>query len=417
MVTIFKNIKELSNAGDFLPYDTLRPILLKVDSARQLRQLEINSPQIEGETGEVWLKLIEKDFPMEYRAHLFKPPDSTKWYKVYDKYKRIHDRALQESEAKLREALEGLKEDREKNTSKIVGQKVAPRYVKKRSGPKDHTVSTMTFNRGSRTKALTGAGLMRKVRRETKEIANIHGSLSKVTNPSAHRTAARQIRQAPAAMLKDYERAAKPIYRPLPKAPAEPPAVVTQHEARATYISDSGSDDEGGYEDEELFDDHRVTKGGFARPAPAPPSSVAGKNGGPPPMAKRPSTALSARKGRGLLSSGRSPNVVIKTTSSRPKEPMSPVSGQSRHVQNDKRVQSPNYDSSKRPSASPMPSRSTGTDRTSARIMDEDEEDYGDHLVKPEASRVAAETSLAPKPMMRKRKPVDVFMRSNKKRG
>ena len=415
MVTIFKNIKELSNAGDFLPYDTLRPILLKVDSARQLRQLEINSPQIEGETGEVWLKLIEKDFPMEYRAHLFKPPDSTKWYKVYDKYKRIHDRALQESEAKLREALEGLKEDREKNTSKIVGQKVAPRYVKKRSGPRDHTVSTMTFNRGSRTKALTGAGLMRKVRRETKEIANIHGSLSKVASPSAHRAAAGQIRQAPAAMLKDYERAAKPSYRPLPKAPAEPPAVVTQHEARATYISDSGSDDEGDYEDEELFDDQRVTKGGFARPAPAPASSHA-RN--PPLMAKKPSTtALSARKGRGLLSSGKSPNVVIKTTSSRPKEPHSPVSGQSRHVQTDKRARSPDYDSSKRPSASSMLSRSTGTDRPSARIIDEDEEDYGEHLAKPEACRVAQATSPAPKPMMRKRKPVDVFMRSNKKRG
>jgi elongin-A len=396
MATIFKNIKELNNAGDFLPYETLRPILLKVDSARQLRQLEMNSPQIEGETGEVWLKLIEKDFPMEYRAHLFKPPDPTKWYKVYDKYKKIHDRSLQESEAKLRQALEGLKEDREKNTSKIVNQKVLPRFVKKRMGPRDNTVSAMTFNRGSRTKTLTGAGVMRKVRRETKEIANIHGSLSKAIRPPSRHAAASQIRQAPAAMVNDYQRAAKPAYRPTPKAPAEPPAIVRQHEARATYISDSGSDDEGGFEDEELFDDRRTTKGGFIQSKPSPASTASTRMTAPPPLPSKPSSSLlAARRGKGLLSSGRNPNVVIKTTSSKPKSSTGSASNPEPSERALKRAPSPDYDPPKRDSS--MTSSNVSIRRPS------------------DASRSATDSLPAPKPIIRKRKPVDVFMRSNKR--
>ncbi|KAK0392452.1 hypothetical protein NLU13_1947 [Sarocladium strictum] len=400
MATIFKNIKELNNAGD-LPYETLRPILLKVDSARQLRQLELNSPQIEGETGEVWLKLIEKDFPMEYRAHLFKPPDASKWYKVYDKYKKIHDRSLQESEAKLRQALEGLKEDREKNTSKIVNQKVLPRVVKKRNGPRDHTVSTMTFNRGSRTKTLTGAGVMRKVRRETKEIANIHGSLSKVIRTTARPAGASQIRQAPTAMVNDYQRATKPAYRPTPKAPAETPAIVRQHEARATYISDSGSDDEGGYEDDDVFDGRQATKGGFIRAKPSPAMAGHGNKSAPPSRlsSKPSSTLLSARRGTGLLSSGPSPNVIIKTASSKPKAPYDSASNSHTSERAPKNASSPDHESTRRESVSTTPSK-IGT-QTASSISN--------------VPRSTNELSPAPKPLMRKRKPVDVFMRSNKR--
>ncbi|KAJ2963361.1 hypothetical protein NQ176_g10863 [Zarea fungicola] len=113
-----KNIKSVLSIG-YLPYQTVRHILIRVDSAPQLRQIELNCPQLQGETGELWLKLIEKDFPMELKAKGYKPKDEGKWHRVWEKYKRDHDRSIQESEEQLRSALMGLREDKAKNTSKI----------------------------------------------------------------------------------------------------------------------------------------------------------------------------------------------------------------------------------------------------------------------------------------------------------
>ncbi|KAH8179683.1 RNA polymerase II transcription factor SIII (Elongin) subunit A domain-containing protein [Sarocladium implicatum] len=415
MMTIFKNVKELTNAGDFLPYETLRPILLKVDSARQLRQLELNSPQIEGETGEVWLKLIEKDFPMEYRAQLFKPPDPSKWYRVYEKYKKIHDRRVQESEAKLREALAGFAEDNERNTSKIVNKKLPSRVVKRRGGPADHTVSSMTFNRGSRTKTLNGAGVMRKVRRETKEIANIHGSLSKVFPPSSRNAALRQIKVAPTAMVEAHRRAANPSYRAAPKRPVEKSAVLQAHEDQATYISDYGSDDDDGFGGEDLFDGTSRTVGGFSRPKPTPASPPKPKSKAPVaamPASKPSSSSLSARKGRGLLSTNLNKSAVIVRTEpkSRP-QAASPPSSKSR---DEPRIQArPSHsDSTRVRSDSVRGSGSSSQEPVKSRTQ----ESAARHRSgAPDAAQTAGSLSPVPNPLLRKRKAVDVFMRSNKR--
>ncbi|KAJ4272138.1 hypothetical protein NW762_000849 [Fusarium torreyae] len=287
-----KNIRELDSVGDFLPYKTVRPILLKVDNAKQLRTIELNSPQIQGETGEVWLKLIKHEFPMEVKQKAYKPPNPTKWYRVYDKYKSDHQKALMESEAKLKNALMGLREDKEKNTSKIVDdRRLLPRGG--RVGPKkpwgfgsrEANGSTLAFTKGSRTKTHNGASVMRKVRRETKEIANIHGSLSR---PSQATNSLTKLRKAPAAMVNDYQRAAQPAFRAPPPKPA-PSEAVLAHEERAQYITDSESDDGGGGG---LFDDddddgdeplpRKVASRGSSssllkRPAPSAPSRPATK--------------------------------------------------------------------------------------------------------------------------------------------
>uniref|UniRef100_A0A8H7N8X2 Elongin-A n=1 Tax=Bionectria ochroleuca TaxID=29856 RepID=A0A8H7N8X2_BIOOC len=122
-----KNIRGLEGVGDYLPYENVRHILLRVENAHQLRRIELNSPQIEGKTGEIWLKLIEKDFPIEYRARGYKPQDPKKWFKVWEKYKREHDDSVKESAMKLKDAFAGLRQDREKNTSKIVERRLLPR--------------------------------------------------------------------------------------------------------------------------------------------------------------------------------------------------------------------------------------------------------------------------------------------------
>lgn len=244
-----KHIKNLESVGDFLPYESTRPILSKVDSAYQLRQIELNSPQIQGRTAELWIRIIEKDFPLEYKAKAYKPQTPDKWYRVWEKYKKEHDAALHESENKLKRALAGLQEDKEKKTSKIVEQKYLPRTKKLglrrglNSASNSSASSTLAFNAGTRTKMINGASVMRRVRREVMEIATIHGALSRpIRAPTRHA----RVDKAPPAMLGDYRRAAQPHFRSSAPsvAPPPPPSVVEQYESRASFISDQDDDDD-----------------------------------------------------------------------------------------------------------------------------------------------------------------------------
>ncbi|KAF7550460.1 hypothetical protein G7Z17_g5720 [Cylindrodendrum hubeiense] len=294
-----KNIRELESVGDYLPYENVRNILLKVDNAHQLRQIELNSPQVDGETGEIWLKIIEREFPMEYKSKAYKPQNPKKWYRVWEKYKKDHDHALQESEAKLMNALAGLRQNKILNTSRIVDRKLLPRVGGPKrpwGGPRDTTTTTLAFARGSRTKTANGASVMRKVRREVKEIASIHGALSRPVRGSA---ALSRPNKAPAAMVNDYRRAAQPVFRAVPKL-SEPSSAVIEHEERATFISDSEDDDD----NEELFDDEE----------PPPPRA-------PPPksFAKASATSLLKKRSTGPSSSISTKSYVSSSTSSAPR--------------------------------------------------------------------------------------------------
>ncbi|UKZ81051.1 hypothetical protein TrVFT333_008819 [Trichoderma virens FT-333] len=274
IMACLKNIRDIDNIG-FLSYETVRDILI-----------ELNSPQIEGQTAEIWLKLIERDFPLESKTKAYQPRDPKKWYKVWEKYKNEHDTALQESENKLKSALAGLRQDKEKNTSKIVSGKALPSSAKfairRYTGPREGSSNALTFGGGSRTKTANGASVMRKVRREVKEIANIHGSLSRPIKAPSKRPAMK----APVAMVNDHKRAAQPAYRPATKEPAKMShleAALEEFERRATFVSDSEGEDDGD-------DDHDAlpkAKQAAAKAAPkAPTSSLQRKFGGFKPSVK-----------------------------------------------------------------------------------------------------------------------------------
>ncbi|KAH7163319.1 RNA polymerase II transcription factor SIII subunit A,putative [Dactylonectria estremocensis] len=330
-----KNIRELESVGDYLPYENVRNILMRVDNAYQLRQIELNSPQLDGETGEIWLKIIQRDFPMEYKATAYKPPNPSKWYRVWERYKKDHDQALQESEAKLMSALNGLKQTKIMNTSRIVDRKLLPRTGPKRGwqGPRDHTTTTLAFARGSRTKTANGASVMRKVRREVKEIASIHGALSRPVRGSA---ALSRPSKAPAAMVNEYRRAAQPVFRPTPK--EELSSAVMEHEERATFISDSEEDDN---DDNELFDEDEPPSSRAPAPKSFARSSAASllkkrpgaSSSASPTKSYTPSSASSAprttTKRPGLLSnsyksSAVKPQVTTKKVSAPPRSASSP---------------------------------------------------------------------------------------------
>ncbi|CAG7556929.1 unnamed protein product [Fusarium equiseti] len=338
-----KNIRELDSVGDYLLYKTIRPLLLKIDNPKQLRTIEINSPQIQGETGEIWLKIIKHEFPMEFKQKAYKPPNATKWYRVYEKYKSDHQKALDESEAKLKSAFMGIKKDREKTITKIVddrrllpqGGRVGPKKPWG-FGARDPNGSTLAFTRGSRTKTNNGASVMRKVRRETKEIASIHGSLSRPTQSS---NAISKLRKAPPAMVNDYQRASQPAVRPPPPKPT-PSEVVEAHEERAQYITDSDSD--GGGEDD-LFDDDPPPP----RQTPARPSSSTLK--GLPPSPSKPA----AKAKRGLLSNSyKGPKPQAAAAPSQPRSSR-PVKQERRSPTPEREVLSPSPEAG--PSSSPPP--------------------------------------------------------------
>lgn len=261
MMACIKNIRDIDNIG-FLSYEVARELLIKIDNPAQLRQIELNSPHIEGQTAEIWLKFIERDFPLESKAKAYQPRDPKKWYKIWEKYKIEHDRALQESEDKLKFALAGLRQDKEKNTSKIISNKALPRSAKmairRYTGPREGSSNALTFGGGSRTKTVNGASVMRKVRREVKEIANIHGSLSRSIRAPYR---GQGVTRAPEAMVNDRKRAAQPAFRPAPKEPVKISpleAALEEFERRATYLSDSEENDDGDEDDHDNALDRRA---------------------------------------------------------------------------------------------------------------------------------------------------------------
>ncbi|KAG6224058.1 hypothetical protein E4U26_004032 [Claviceps purpurea] len=299
-----KNLKTLESIGDFLPYDAVRHILLKVESPHQLRKIELNSPHIKGHTAELWLKLIEKDFPLEYKNNAYKPQNPDHWYRVWQKYKKEHDAAIKSSEAKLKDALAGLRQDKEQNTSRIIERKLLPKSLrmagakKMYSGQRDVQSNSLTFNGGCRTKVNTGASVMRKVRREVKEIATIHGSLSKSIQAPIKPAQLSQIQKAPASMISDYRRSSQPQYRSTAALAPETPSALLEHEKRATFISDSedNEDFDGDFDEMPKASSKLIRK---PKPIlqPSPPSTSLLKNKSPKvsssqptPLTTRPST-------------------------------------------------------------------------------------------------------------------------------
>ncbi|KAK8924961.1 hypothetical protein H634G_05584 [Metarhizium anisopliae BRIP 53293] len=385
-----KNLKELGSIGDYLPYEAVRHLLLKIESAHQLRQIELSSPQIQGHTGEIWLKLIEKDFPLEYKAKAYKPQNPDKWYRVWEKYKRDHDAALEESENKLKNALAGLRQDKEKNTSRIIERKLLPKSVKlgggKRpfGGPREAHSNSLSFNSGSRTKTVNGASVMRKVRREVKEIATIHGALSR---PNRAPTQRLQMRKAPESMVNDYRRASQPQYRSSALSP-EPPSAVAEHEERATFISDSEEDEEG---NGDVFDDE------MAKMPAKPAKKFVAQSAATSLLKRRPNTSQATSS-----PSTTSKRVSASNTASSPVKNSSSLTNKF------------NRSADKSPPASP-PKPQSGSVTTHENNSNNQSKASPPLPTASGSSLSPHAESVAPRVMPRKRKAVDVFMRPKKR--
>lgn len=169
-----------------MPYKTVRAILLQINNAKQLRQLEINSPQLEGDDAECWIRLVNRDFPVLAKRHNFAPKNPSSWYKIYARYERLEAEQKREAEEKLKAAFAGIKKEREGNVSHIVDfdrRKLPhpPRDGRGIGGPRRPAIGRrggigpdegeMRFTGGTRTKTTTAQSVLRKARREAREIS------------------------------------------------------------------------------------------------------------------------------------------------------------------------------------------------------------------------------------------------------
>jgi len=119
---LIQNIHMLEDIGD-LPYSFLAPVLKHIQIPDQLAELEETCPQIVGETGEIWLRFIERDIPgWEKKPH--QPRDPKNWSKVYKKLKKDAEREDNAQKEMLKGQLQALQKDRKANQTAIVDPRV-----------------------------------------------------------------------------------------------------------------------------------------------------------------------------------------------------------------------------------------------------------------------------------------------------
>jgi elongin-A len=202
-----KHVTMIHDLGD-LPYKLAKPILRKVENPDQLHAIELNSPQLEDDTPEYWRKLIAKHFP-DYEKKNYMPKNPRSWYRVYAKYKKENDEALEAAAAKLKNAFSAIKNEKDKQQSGILKQqqlKALPKLPKDGRGLgggrgvrdlPDH----LTWGGGSRTKLTNGQSFLKKARREAHEVA-LRRQLSTPTGKL--KVPEGQIKKAPEAMVQQY---------------------------------------------------------------------------------------------------------------------------------------------------------------------------------------------------------------------
>lgn len=207
-ICIRKCIKHASMIHDLgdLPIHLAKPILRRIDNVKQLREIELNSPQFADETIEIWKKLIARDFPNWHKKNYI-PKNPRSWYRVYAKYKKESDAELAAAQDKLKNAFSALKADKAAMTTGSIETRDLPRLPKDgrpvggTRGPGRGLPDHLTWGGGSRTKLTDGQSFLKKARREAREYAyrrQLATPMGKLKVPEG------QIKKAPDAMVQQY---------------------------------------------------------------------------------------------------------------------------------------------------------------------------------------------------------------------
>jgi elongin-A len=208
--------------GDF-EYWKIKPVLSRVASPEQLHEIEKASPQIRGEDAELWRAFIARDIP-DWKRKNYVPKNPLKWYEVYKRYIKEQKKEIEMDKAKLIEAMQGLKKEKEAHlTEKVKDTTRLPKLPKDRGMMANYggvpiggrkkgfakPSSVLSFTAGSRTKMTSPAALLTRARREAKEMS----TRNKLSQPTDQLKSKTQILQAPQGMVNEYRTAAKPAIR------------------------------------------------------------------------------------------------------------------------------------------------------------------------------------------------------------
>jgi elongin-A len=119
---LIKNIDLLNDIGD-IPFTFLEPVLRHIQNPDQLQELEENCTQIQGETGEIWMKYIKRDIP-DWDKKPHQPRDPRNWNKVYRKLKKDAEKEKNDQEDALKQQMRALQQNRAQNKTLIVDSRV-----------------------------------------------------------------------------------------------------------------------------------------------------------------------------------------------------------------------------------------------------------------------------------------------------
>ncbi|KAJ8132052.1 hypothetical protein O1611_g1575 [Lasiodiplodia mahajangana] len=261
-----RNIRDINDMG-YAPYGVVRPILLKIDNAAQLRRIEINSPHLEGETVECWRRLIARDFPVLSERHNYVPTNPKSWHKIYSKYRHLDRTAKREAEEKLKNAFKEIKKEKDDNVSQVINydsrklprlpRDVKPQVGIRRKGSRmGPDLSELRFTGGSRTKTNTPKSLLKRAIREAKEIST-RNRLNTPTGAAQVRPG--QIIRAPTGMVQEKVKSARPLtgirppsYQPTSNSRSRE---LEDREARLRKAKEKDTQRGGSYMDDEDLDD------------------------------------------------------------------------------------------------------------------------------------------------------------------
>lgn len=266
-----RNISLITSVG-YAPYELVRPILLKIENAEQLLQIEENCAHIAEESAELWKRLIAKDFARESEKKRYVPKNPLSWGKVYLKYRREHDEAVAAAEARLNEQFDKLKQERQKNEAQLVKPSQIPFNLRRtttiggssRFGPPGagRAAANLSWGGGTRTNTNEAGGHMKKVKRQAAEAAKRRAISGQVV------AARGQVMRAPKALLDAKRIALNPGAKARQTTAEEsvlPPSRRGDMEARLLKIKQVSKD--GGAAVEVSDDELEVSDDDYSRPA------------------------------------------------------------------------------------------------------------------------------------------------------
>ncbi|MCJ1426134.1 hypothetical protein MMC29_004036 [Sticta canariensis] len=231
-------------------------LLSKVPSPEALRKIEIESPEICGQDGEVWQQLIKRDVP-GWQTMPHRPEDpiaDDDWYELYWSLRSEAQKRIERDEEAVGAAMQRIQDESEKHRLKHVHPSEVPPLPKmgkmkliktpKKKKPSSSLVPTkpdkLTFAVGSKMKVQTGAAFFKKARCEAKEHQAYFGLDSKLSRPS-HELAMEStpvIEAPPSWVLERGNPADKELDTPhessVPKISRAEPDRSAAHQTRAT---------------------------------------------------------------------------------------------------------------------------------------------------------------------------------------